>query len=163
MKFQLRHLVAAAAVAVASAGATAAPLDLGTNPTYEPVTGFGSAADLGTVTFSYAFTLDATTDFSDLFVSLRPTDPVDFTLTLTGPTGSALTGSATYAAKKEFTFSSLADGAYVLSIVGTPTSSTFASYGGFVNVTPAVPEPESIALALAGLGVAFTLGRRRKS
>lgn len=161
MNFNLRQLVAAAAVATASFGAVAAPISLGSNPNYVPITGYGST--MGPVTFQFGFTLDSATDFSDFFGELAATDATSLTVSLTGPT---LTTPVTFAAipgiSGSFSFSSLADGAYVLSILATPSSSTFTAYGGYVTSVAAVPEPESIAMVLAGLGVAGVLMRRRK-
>ena len=161
MNFNLRQLVAAAAVATASFSAVAAPISLGTNPDFTPITGYGTT--MGPVTFQYSFTLDSVTDLSDIFGKLAATDATALTVSLTGPT---LTTPVTFAAipgiPGSFSFSSLADGAYVLSILATPSSSTFTAYGGFVTAA-AVPEPESIAMVLAGLGVAGVLVRRRKS
>lgn len=127
MTFKLRHLVAAVAVASTSLGAVAATIPLGTNPSSASLVGFGLSST--PVPWSYSFTLDSTTDLSNLFLSLRSTDPVDYAISLTGPTAStiAITGGTLIPAT--YTFNSLADGAYVLSIIGTPTSSWSASYG----------------------------------
>lgn len=51
--------------------------------------------------------------------------------------------------------------AFVLNISGTPTTS-FAGYHGSITVT-AVPEPESYAMLLAGLGLMGAVARRRKA
>lgn len=163
MHLNIRHLVAAAVVASASASAMAAdaPISLGTNPSNSPIVGFG--LENTPLTWSYSFVLDSATNFSNVLLSLRSTDPVDYVVSLTGPTlaSSAAAGSTINPAN--FTFNSLADGAYVLSIVGTPSSSWSASYGGALTAVAAVPEPESVAMLLAGLGVAGTLLRRRKT
>jgi MYXO-CTERM domain-containing protein len=63
-----------------------------------------------------------------------------------------------------YSFTGLTAGFYKLTITGDILGSKTSSYGGYVSltpVTPAVPEPESLALALAGLGVAGLLARRR--
>jgi len=59
-------------------------------------------------------------------------------------------------------FLSLGAGSYYYEITGTATG----SQGGFYSITStvaAVPEPESYALLLAGLGVVGSLYRRRKA
>lgn len=62
----------------------------------------------------------------------------------------------------------ITSGAHSLSIVMFDQADGFAgsvklSYVGPDTPTPAVPEPESYALALAGLGVVGMLSRRRKA
>lgn len=164
MKLNFRQLAVATAIACSSAGAFAAPtpISLGTNPVIEPLVGYGST--YGTLTFSYTFTLDSVTDFSKFWGELRPTDPADFVLTLTGP--GAFTSTQNYGGTPlnpiMFSWDTLADGDYMLDIVATPNSSTFTAYGGFAASAVAVPEPETYALALAGLGIAGTLARRRR-
>jgi MYXO-CTERM domain-containing protein len=62
-----------------------------------------------------------------------------------------------------FSFTGLSAGSYALSLSGT--SITGGAYSGYYDVvtTSAVPEAGSTALALAGLGVAGLLLRRRTS
>ncbi len=64
-----------------------------------------------------------------------------------------------------FTFTGLSAGFYALGVMGTWGSSGLNIYTGSVyQPAAAVPEPESYALALAGLGVAgFVMRRRRKA
>ena len=59
-------------------------------------------------------------------------------------------------------FTSLKEGAYKLELTGT-TKGVGSSYYGNLTASPAVPEPETVALAFAGLGVVGALARRRKS
>jgi hypothetical protein len=56
----------------------------------------------------------------------------------------------------------LGAGTYELHIDGSQTASR-ASYGGNITVTPAIPEPETYALMLAGLGAMGFVARRRKN
>ena len=168
MHFNLRHLTAAAALAAASSSALAAeafptPISLGTLGS-SPAAVFAAAYSFaGAPTYSFSFTLDSSTGFSDLAGALRFADPVDLTISLTG--GSSFSSSVTVAGSpyipNAFNFGSLADGNYVISFTGLSTSSSDSFGGGFVQATP-VPEPESMAMVLAGLGVAGMLLRRRK-
>jgi PEP-CTERM motif len=58
----------------------------------------------------------------------------------------------------------LLTGPLVLTVKGKSAAAggTFASYSGTMNVT-AVPEPETYAMMLAGLGIVGFLARRRRS
>ena len=60
-----------------------------------------------------------------------------------------------------YTFSNLAAGAYSFTLNGLSTGRTGGQYTLSLGATPAVPEPESIALALAGLGVISLMARRK--
>lgn len=63
-----------------------------------------------------------------------------------------------------FTFSGLASGNYALSVLGYATGSSGGFYaGGFIAETAPVPEPETYALLLAGLGVVGFMASRRKA
>ena len=86
-----------------------------------------------------------------------------------------LDGSSTgvFAANPNFIYTFAvggSDNSYVLSYTGTGTSSfswlTTPSTGGGLTVGPtvsAVPEPETYAMLLAGMGVVGAMARRRKS
>ncbi len=171
MHFKLRHLAAAAALAAASSSTLAVeafptPISLGTLGTSAAAVFAQAFAFNGAPSYSFSFTLDSSTGFSDLAGALRFADPVDLTISLAG--GSSFSSSVTVAGSpyipNAFNFSSLADGNYVISFTGLSTSSASSFGGGFVQASvAAVPEPESLAMLLAGLGVAGTLLRRRKT
>ena len=62
-----------------------------------------------------------------------------------------------------FTFSGLASGIYALNVLGFANGSSGGFYaGGFIAQTAPVPEPETYALLLAGLGVVGFMASRRK-
>jgi MYXO-CTERM domain-containing protein len=149
---KLKSLVAAAAMLVAGvSGAWAVPLTLGTavngvltaSPTQYSfsVPLVGGAVDFMAIDYS----------FSGSIGSFSVTGP----LGAVAPTSSLVNGGSVAA----LSFGSLSAGAYTLSIgggVGTGYRLTSA-------FTPAVPEAGSMALALAGLGVAGLMLRRRSS
>lgn len=60
-----------------------------------------------------------------------------------------------------FSFTNIPTGAYFLQIKGSTSPTLGGVFGVVTYGTPAVPEPESLALALAGLGVAGVAWRRR--
>lgn len=57
---------------------------------------------------------------------------------------------------------SLLAGTYTLQIRGTVSGSSGGSYAGVLNIAQPVPEPESYAMLLAGLGIMGFTARRRK-
>jgi hypothetical protein len=58
---------------------------------------------------------------------------------------------------------SLAAGTYTLQIRGTVFGSSGGSYAGVLNLTNPIPEPETYAMMLAGLGLMGFMSRRRKT
>ncbi len=56
---------------------------------------------------------------------------------------------------------SLAAGTYTLQIRGTVSGTSGGSYAGVLNLTNPVPEPETYAMMLAGLGLMGFMSRRK--
>lgn len=55
---------------------------------------------------------------------------------------------------------SIQEGSYYLQVVGSSLGAT-AGYNGTITVSAAVPEPETVALMLSGLGIIGLAGRRK--
>ncbi len=146
---KLRHL--AAAVLVAAAGAAQAlpvySTNLGTDPSSALIVG---GAIAGTSTSNYTLSLSAPGTFAGVLNSLG-----DITIT------SITLGSMTAAAPNSgtFSFSGLSAGNYTLSI--SSASSSFGAFVGTGSVTP-VPEAGVVSMALAGVGMAAFVARRRR-
>ena len=161
---QLNRIVASAALAVCSASsfAVGGPLDLSTGST-----GFFSTPTAGLFSDVYTFTLPSTSVVTGSITAVvGGTQDVDFSsITITGPSGSfafsminpdpvevwALPGAGV----------TLGAGSYSLTLLGS-NSASMGSYGGNLAIAP-VPEPQPVALLLAGLGAIGFLTRRRKS
>ena len=56
----------------------------------------------------------------------------------------------------------LSAGSYTLQVRGYAADTTAGSYSGNIGIAAAVPEPETIAMLLAGLGLIGVVSRRRK-
>lgn len=150
MKFQ-KHWLASAAVAAAMSMAGSGAQALEVSGTLDPV----AVPGLGTV---------------GLDVLILSFTPGDYLLTVTGPASPTLfslpsltfkgyTASIGSPGVFSFLYSGLS-GDYKLSLSGSVGAAyTIGVLGG--GTVTLVPEPESIALALAGLGVVGLLGRRR--
>lgn len=69
------------------------------------------------------------------------------------------------ALNQQYFYTNLAAGDYYFKVAGTGwRANAFVDapkYNGFVNITAAVPEPETYAMFLAGLGIVGTVIRRR--
>lgn len=81
---------------------------------------------------------------------------------LVGPTSSVTAGGVTVKTQVVAGGTVLPAGFYELKVSGTGITGSSASYGGNIVATP-VPEPETYAMLLAGLGVVGFVARRRKT
>ena len=133
-------LLAAAAALVASAGASAQTT---------------SVFDLTSGTFANAYTFTLSSMLSDVTGDTNSSGVSWFGVLLQSPT-------VPYTALDTnpddgFSFTGLSAGTYALTFLGSGTG----GYGGYFTVT-AVPEPETYAMMLAGLGaIGFVAARRR--
>ncbi len=177
-----KKLVIAAAIAVGSFGAQAALVDTnvysdvdGNASVNLPIGSFVAMSALSDVLVNFSlFTLNAipptipgTVISPSLMISLTPSGPGQSlgTGTFGGTTtytffGFPLTGTLT---NFSASFTGLTSGTYAVRLLDAtnPTGNSVASTNFSASVT-AVPEPETYAMLLAGLGVIGMLSRRRK-
>lgn len=120
----------------------------------------------------YTFHLDGVSDFSFSAVS----DPlynakgnvllkvaVFDSLKITGPNDFMGNGTITNnGVLAKFGFEKLAAGDYSITLLGHAAGKSGGNYYGNASLTAAVPEPETTALSLAGLGVVGLLAARRR-
>jgi hypothetical protein len=160
-------LLAAAALSTLAFGAQATDVDWAEHGTLELA---AFAVDPGSFTDTVMFSIPGTSTVSSttvannllsvlniengmvsLFAEAGATDTLIGTYSFNGTTGSTW-----------HSFDSLGAGDYYYQITGNATG----SQGGFYSITStvqAVPEPETYALLLAGLGIMGSLYRRRKA
>jgi hypothetical protein len=152
-------IFAATVLAAASASAFAAgPGPLGTIDNTPVV--LSNVVPMGIFQDVYSFTIANPGDLSGAIsaVNFGPYNILGLTVTLQDSTFAVIGSDNTPAS---FTFSGLAAGSYALNVLGFATGSGGGFYSGGAIATT-VPEPETYALMLAGLGiVGFVAARRR--
>jgi len=152
-------------LATSAAHATTGPLDLGTlGSTITPLVVFHGAGSFNDV---IEFSINKASDFS---ASIFNFNIANITTSISAASSAAATLTATSAVAPKVTtspfltstFASLASGTYQLNISGTAGSWFGGAYGVALSaVAQPVPEPESYAMLLAGLGLMGTIARRR--
>jgi len=164
MKFYKLAAAAALSVAMGSALAATSFVDLSTGSA-----GFAGTPPAGGFSDTYNFTLSAAATFIGIVTSaVNGGQDVDFSsITLSGPSGLfsfALLSGDPFEIWTLPTTSLLAPGSYALTLLGT-NSAAIGTYSGNIAVSAVsvVPEPETYALMLAGLGVLLSLSRRRRN
>ena len=165
---KLSRVATASALALASAGSFAAALgsiDLSSGSGF-----FGNTPIAGAFVDTLTFTVTTASTFNGSITSVvNGTQDVDFmsivltpgVLSFASVLGDPVEVWATPAAGFGLT-----PGVYTLTLTGT-NSASVGSYAGNLAVTPglpstSVPEPESVAMLFAGLGIVGLLARRRR-
>jgi hypothetical protein len=83
--------------------------------------------------------------------------------------GLSLVGASTITSDNGSTFNNVAGGTYSVRLAGNLTGAPFfgtsylGTYGGGFDVKSAVPEPQTVALMLAGLAVVGAAARRKQA
>lgn len=157
---KLRHITAAAVVLISgSAFATPlAPTNLGAlDNTFASVFGQTSSTEAVLLQDFYMFTLaNPGTVSGSIFSS-------GYAITAVTLINSASVTIASDTTPNNFSFGGLTAGSYKLSFLGMTSTPQTSFYGGSVGaVTAPVPEPETYALMLAGLGVVGFMASRRR-
>ena len=160
---KLKSLVAASAIACATGTALAdTTFNLGPIDGQSKSIGDSFAAGAAPFTDTYNFSLIGPNTLSGIvttfnFMTLFGISGLSLSLT-----GGTLLGAATDVNPADgYSFSGLGLGNYALKITGDVTGTGGGAYGGVMQAAP-VPEPETYALLLAGLGVIGFVARRRR-
>jgi hypothetical protein len=168
----LKSVVLAAALAVSGAGVWAAggPVSPTPSASFSNTVG-GAFTDIWTFNLGTASAVAASiTNVEVSFASLSMGGIVGFSAwlngkLLVGPTSAVTTDGLTVTTQVLAGGSILPAGMYQLKVSGTGITGASASYGGNIVATPVaapIPEPETYAMLLAGLGVVGFVARRRK-
>ena len=155
---KLKPIVAAALLASSLSAFAVGPGNIGAL-TSTPVL-IGDAVNPGIFFDFYNFTLSTASDVSGGIFSIPlPSYGISFLSVALFDNSFSQIGS-TDMSPTTFTFSGLAAGGYHLLVGGVGTDTKGGIYAGAVVAQP-VPEPETYAMMLAGLGALGFLARRR--
>ena len=164
---KLSQVAAASALVLASAGSLAAALgsiDLSSGSGF-----FGNTPIAGAFVDTLTFTVTTASTFNGSITSVvNGTQDVDFMSIVLTPgvlSFAAVLGDPVEVWATPAAGFGLTPGVYTLTLTGT-NSASVGSYAGNLAVTPGlpalVPEPETYAMLLAGLGIVGLLARRRR-
>ena len=171
----LKHLALASAVALSAGAAYAEDFAIPVALSPSGVEGFFSGhygathLESGNFTDTFYFQTNNTSSFVDaslITIGFSDSSDIDFTSVSLNGQSFQLTdeGNFEYAVLPRTQIS----GDLVLTVTGqvgniaTAGQQVAASYGGTINLSP-IPEPETYALMLAGLGVVGWMARRRRA
>ncbi|WP_157991582.1 FxDxF family PEP-CTERM protein [Caldimonas tepidiphila] len=165
---KLKSTLAALALAVSGASAFAADTTIAWNPTFSIGNFFGNYSTGDAVDERFGFTVHAPSYVTASLISndLDTFSNFDFTsVSLNGNNftnlGNNTSVSGTEVESWALGRTRLDPGTYYLTVNGTVDGTNGGAFSGMINVSP-VPEPETYALMLAGLGVVGFLARRRQ-
>lgn len=144
--------IAAAALLAVSASSQAAFQDLG-NITGQSLN-LASTVGVGSFLDTYSFSIDSLSDLEAYVISFSSNRFGIDNLTC------SLSGASVSFTSCDLNVLGLSSGEYDLTVSGIGKTA-FSNYVGAIAVT-AVPEPETFAMLLAGLGVMGAIARRRK-
>lgn len=162
---KLKQLAAASALVLASVGSQAASYDWGAHDLLESALGLTGG---GLVYDTYKFTLTGTSTVASSVSSLGTLVPASYSLFAVGSDG--LVGTADdVATPYAWNFGgaptvhsvTLGAGTYYYTVFGVAPGAAAYSLNSAATAVP-VPEPETYAMLLAGLGVVGFVARRRK-
>ncbi|WP_028311426.1 PEP-CTERM sorting domain-containing protein [Derxia gummosa] len=170
MRLRLKHAAAAAVLAFGATGAAHAEhYDLGPVVYILPAntaTGHVDNLTIGSFTLTDKSNIEGLVYAADTLSGTYPWGGTfSFTLASVSPTGSIVSGVGTYTSSgATFSYDNLAAGSYTVRVSFNWANSgqlRQAQLFSTIDTTTAVPEPAPVALA--GLGVASLLIRRRKA
>ena len=159
---QLKSLVAASLVAFASLGAQATTSNWGSHDLLESALGGSDGVTNGGMIFDkYMFTLGAASTV-DSSISTFGALIAPATYSIWNADSTATAYSWNFGGAPTVHSASLAAGSYYYAVFGT--TSGFAAYSiSSAAVATPVPEPETYAMLLAGLGIVGFVARRRRA